>query len=222
MQDIDFEIRPNKRRKHISVGVDIFGNYFIATPIKTTAGSLKNLLKSDLEKIIKKLEPQRAKIRGHFYNEGEQFLYSGKYYTLKYSDFETPLLSLQGECFYLAKKHLHKAYDLFENWYTKALRERLKTLLPFWSEKIDVQPAKINIKPVKSIWGSCSIKSNITLSVRLALVPDDLLEYVLVHELCHIKVMNHSNEFWSVVSEYIPNYKNLRNQLKKNSYLYKW
>lgn len=77
------------------------------------------------------------------------------------------------------------------------------------------KPKNVFIKNQKSRWGSCSSLGNINLNLRLGLLPDDLFEYVLVHELCHLLELNHSDRFWAEVAKFIPEYKKRRAKLRK-------
>lgn len=74
---------------------------------------------------------------------------------------------------------------------------------------------KITIRNQKSRWGSCSSKGNLNFNYRIFLLPDELTNYIIIHELCHLKEMNHSKKFWNLVNEQIPNYKEKRRELKK-------
>lgn len=74
---------------------------------------------------------------------------------------------------------------------------------------------RITIRDQKSRWGSCSKKGNLNFSYKIALLPQHLADYIVVHELCHIGQFNHSKAFWSLVGEMIPNHKECREQLKR-------
>jgi len=73
---------------------------------------------------------------------------------------------------------------------------------------------KIFIKNQKTRWGSCSIRNNLNLNYRIKFLPVNLKEYIVVHELCHLKEFNHSKNFWMLVGQTIPDYKNIRKELK--------
>ena len=74
---------------------------------------------------------------------------------------------------------------------------------------------KITIKNQKTRWGSCSKKGNLNFNYKIALLPEKLSDYIIVHELCHLGAFNHSKKFWNLVARMIPNYKELRRELKK-------
>ncbi|MBI2673230.1 M48 family metallopeptidase [Candidatus Woesearchaeota archaeon] len=78
---------------------------------------------------------------------------------------------------------------------------------------------KIFFKNIKSRWGSCSSLGNINISTRLLFAPDDVLEYVCIHELAHLIEHNHSDRFWSLVEKAVPNYKEKEKWLKENGHL---
>mgnify|MGYP003393802311 CR=1 FL=1 len=73
---------------------------------------------------------------------------------------------------------------------------------------------RISIKNTKSRWGSCSKKGNLNFNYKIVLLPEKLADYVIVHELCHLKELNHSKNFWNLVSLALPDYKVLRSKLK--------
>ena len=79
-----------------------------------------------------------------------------------------------------------------------------------------VEPNKIRIRNIKYAWGSCSSNKNITINLKLVNKSEEEIKYVALHELCHLKYMNHSDKFWNLVEKYMPNYKEIRKQLKNN------
>ena len=77
----------------------------------------------------------------------------------------------------------------------------------------------IRIKNQKTCWGSCSVKGNLNFNYKILFLPPAVADYVIAHELCHLKQMNHSAKFWNLVSELIPNYKELKKELNAKSVL---
>ena len=75
-------------------------------------------------------------------------------------------------------------------------------------------PNKIIIKKIKYAWGSCSNKKNITINLELIKYSEQAIRYVILHEFCHIKYMNHSKDFWNLVKKYMPDYKQVKKEFK--------
>lgn len=84
-----------------------------------------------------------------------------------------------------------------------------------YAERMQVHFHDIQIKEQKSRWGSCSSKGNLNFNWRLVLMPQEVLDYVVVHELCHLRYMNHSKEFWAYVEEIMPDYMRWKKWLKE-------
>lgn len=84
----------------------------------------------------------------------------------------------------------------------------------YYAKIMDVSYGRITIRNQVSRWGSCSQKGNLNFNCLLMLCPAEVIDYVVVHELCHIKEMNHSKKFWSEVSHFCPEYKQHKAQLK--------
>ncbi|MCR5636195.1 MAG: M48 family metallopeptidase [Clostridiales bacterium] len=79
-----------------------------------------------------------------------------------------------------------------------------------------VEPAKLTVRNQKTCWGSCSKNGNISINCLVMFMPEEVIEYIIVHELCHLKEMNHSKNFWLEVGRILPRYKNSRKWLKEN------
>ncbi len=144
----------------------------------------------------------------------------------------------------MTDKELDAFAEKHENWILKQLenqkaeQEKIKDIKPLSKEEIDalrvsalekiiprvehyaaqlnVTYGKITVKHQKTRWGSCSSKGNLNFNCLLALAPDEVLDCVVVHELCHRKEMNHSNKFYSHVLSVCPNYFSQHKWLKEN------
>jgi predicted metal-dependent hydrolase len=97
----------------------------------------------------------------------------------------------------------------------KEALEFMKSRLAYFNTFYNYKIGRISIKNQKSRWGSCSSKGNLNFNYSLIHLPQELADYVIVHELCHIKELNHSKNFWNLVTVAIPDYKQRRATLKK-------
>ena len=220
----DFEVRRSSRRKRISVGFDTGAEtFFIAAPTKLAGTDILRILGPQISRLMDRLIPSAKRaLPPHKYEDGEKFYYKGVEYPLKrvHSEKEADLSFREG--FFFIGSASGNERKTFKAWYKRALYDEIRKILPEWTRRIKVNPASVNIKTVRSVWGSCSSKGNLTFSTRLALVPPDLLEYVTAHELCHLKHMDHSAAFWEELSGHMPDCKERRKMLRDQEYLYRW
>ncbi len=111
-----------------------------------------------------------------------------------------PDIAIQSEQHYL--QHKEKAL--------KTISQRVQKL----SEKYQFEPNQIRVKMLKTKWGSCSGKKNLNFNYKLIFLNQDLQDYVIIHELCHLKELNHTKKFWAHVASFIPEYKKIKNRLQ--------
>lgn len=98
--------------------------------------------------------------------------------------------------------------------YKKITRNLVLERLKYFNQHYYLVYKKISIRQQKSRWGSCSSRGNLNFNYRLCLLPGELADYIIVHELCHLKEMNHSQNFWQLVARVLPDYKQRKKTLK--------
>ena len=103
--------------------------------------------------------------------------------------------------------------ELLRAWFRQRAEEKLPERLNELAEPLGVAPAGVQIRAQKGRWGSCSSNGRISLNWRLVLLPLKLADYVLVHELCHLRHMDHSEDFWNLVASLIPDYRDRRERI---------
>ena len=155
------------------------------------------------------------------FSTGEEVSFFGEKYTIfhdvkhKGTCFENNLLKVGGDDIFLHRR--------VKDFLKKQAMEKLAELSLDKAKKIGVNIASVSIKDTKSRWGSCSTKGNINYNWRIVLAPIYVIEYLVCHEVCHLKHPNHSSDFWDEVKEICPDYKEGRSWLKiKGKNLYKY
>ena len=96
----------------------------------------------------------------------------------------------------------------------KEAEAELPPLVANRAERSGLQPAAVRIRYMRSQWGSCSAKGNLSLNSTLVCLPAELVDYVIIHELCHLRHLDHSPRFWSLVGEHCPDWRSLKKDLK--------
>ena len=103
-----------------------------------------------------------------------------------------------------------------EREFRRLAKEKIPKRVALFAEQVGVDYGKITIKDTKSRWGSCSYQGNLNFCWRLILAPEEVLDYIVVHELCHRLEMNHSARFWAEVKRVLPEYEKSKEWLKEN------
>ena len=119
----------------------------------------------------------------------------------------------------LARQEQAAALPKFTPEEIKAFAQKAMQIIPqrldFYAEKIGVTYNRITIRCQRTRWGSCSSQGNLNFNCLLVLLPGEIMDSVIVHELCHRKHMNHSKDFWNLVSKYCKDYKKIRKEMKE-------
>ncbi|MGR8979985.1 MAG: M48 family metallopeptidase [Gammaproteobacteria bacterium] len=173
----------------------------------------KQWILDSLAKLEKKTSPH-AKLAPELYHHGAKIPYLGSCYPLSIQT--TPLKRVKIEFFDNFIAHVpenlpplahHDAIkQALTAWMKKQLKLHVDTLIQQHGTLHQLFPRSIIIKTQKSRWGSCGIHNDISINLMLILAPLNVIEYVVVHELCHIKVRNHSPQFWALVAQHLPDY----------------
>ena len=153
---------------------------------------------------------------------GETFSYLGRNYRLKVLSGDTSSLKLIGG--YLeasisgsSKTQEDEVRSLLVDWYRIHARERLEEKTRRYAKILQVKPNRVSVKDYKSRWGSCSTTGNISYNWRIVMAPHRIVDYVVVHELCHLLEHNHSAAYWCHVERVVPDFRECREWLKRNS-----
>ncbi len=217
--DLDFEIRRSNRRKTLGLTVDRAGELVVHAPTETTNGDLRRWVESKLLWVHRKLL-QKAELTGTHHRlefvSGESIFWLGNAYRLKLVEHQKEPLVLDGEWFRLRRCSPEEALIHFRQWYidtgTPWLHKRVKS----WQRKTGTAPENIVIGDLGYRWGSCSKDATLRFNWCLLQLPVRLVDYILVHEMTHLAVRNHSPVFWKALDRALPDWKTRKLELEAN------
>lgn len=213
------------KRKTVTISINPVKGVIVRAP--------KNFRQVDLVKFIKKHETEilnaleKNTLSPQSFENGSHINYLGFQFTIVHKAFST----VSEPFVFIENDNLIVNYSLctsdiiskgIEDWFiaeaVRILAERSEILM----EQVGVKPTKITFRSQKTRWGSCSSKGSISLNWKLIFAPLEVIDYVIIHEMCHMHHMDHSKKFWEKVSQFDPNYKENKKWLKKNANLVYW
>jgi predicted metal-dependent hydrolase len=214
MIQIDKLVRSNRRTLSLIVEPD--GTLTVRAPSRMTEADIRRFIDVKADWIKRKQAVARKEaIAAHRYVDGETFLYLGKEIPLRLLQDQRPALVMDGT-FKLTRSAWPQAESVFEAWYKKQARAVLTERAEFFARKYRFNLGKIRITSARTRWGSCSAKQTLSFTWRLVMASLEVIDYVVVHELCHLRELNHSRSFWAQVESILPDYESHRKWLKQN------
>lgn len=221
-QSIDIERIVTKRR-NMAIKVFPDGRVKIYAPSRYPASACATFLESKKEWIKKHnllgVEKQRRTQKN--YQTGELHLYMGMSFPLdkKWKNgIKKPSVQLEENALVvcLPEEGQPAIKEILEKWYRVQAKEVFLARLAHYTAITGLKPNRVTIKAQKTRWGSCSGKKNLNLNWHCIKAPIEIVDYVIVHELCHLVHMNHSTEFWNLVRQMMPDFEWRRKWLKNN------
>ena len=204
------------KRKTLALIVEMDGTLTVRAPLRMKETDIQKFIEEKQSWIKRKQAKALKDAPVHRrYVDGETFTYLGEEIPLRIVRGGKPALVMDG-VFKLAKSAHPQAKSYFEAWYKKQARKVLTERIVQFARSQNFKPGKIRISSAKTRWGSCSPKKTLSFTWRLVMVPLEIIDYVVVHELCHLEEMNHSRAFWARVEAILPDYKRRRKWLKEN------
>ena len=205
------------RRKSLSMKFDKTGILIVNAPTFVSEGEVRTFLREHTRWIrlnyVKALD-MAENLREHEFKDGGKVLYLGKEYLIRVSG--------RGRVVKTAEEFVFpEGADaaVFERWLKARAKEYLPVRLRYRAYEMGISYRDLKISGAKSRWGSCSETGMITLSWRLMMCPEESIEYVIIHELCHRLHMDHSKDFWAEVEKFMPDYKKHKKWLDDHGYL---
>lgn len=218
MEEIKYKVVKSKR-KTVSITINSLGEVIIKAPHNITNKDIKNILDKRKGWILKNLD----KINSRKSLSDDEILYLGKIYKVRIliqPFLKREFITLLDEEILISLKKKENEKAVLVKWFKSQCEVKIKSSINKYLLIFNVLPKNILIKDHKSKWGSCTYDNRLNFNYRLIMAPEEVLEYVVVHELCHMVFKNHSKEYWDFVKNIMPNYKINHDWLKENGYIF--
>lgn len=215
------------KRKTIAIKISLDNGIEVRAPLKASKEDIMKVIKDNegwIRKTYEKIKKEASKAIDLKYETGEKIYFFGKEIEIEVKEGLKCTISFNGEKFLFKMESdvlqvPHKREQMGRELYIAYLRQAGKKYLELRTRQLAARYGfKVNtitIKNIKSRWGSCSTKNNINLNLRLMMADKKVIDYVIMHELCHTIEMNHSQNFWKLVESIIPDYKQSERCLKE-------
>ena len=209
----------NPKLKHIYLTFDNEGNLVIKSP-KVSQRKIEQLLLKKSSWINTSREKiQQKKGKPLDFSNTLELYYLGKAYPLHLVQHSKKRIhfDFDGEKFTL----FYHTYDErlfqihFDRFYKNEAQGHIPSRVEFWAEKMGLTPTNLRFRKTKRQWGSCSGKNVLSFNTMMMKLPHDVIQYIIIHELAHIKHKHHQKDFWQLVEQYEPVYKTQVKELKK-------
>jgi predicted metal-dependent hydrolase len=221
---IPFEERRSSQYRRITLSI-LSGRVRVSAPKHLSAKRMKEFLTDQQDWIYKHwlehcaLQNQMEKQ----YINGEQLLYRGNVLNLRIDrdNFHSIRVKLEGQTLVVLlpedltdDEYLANIRKSIMSWYKLEARRVLKNKLEVQAKRMQVTYNDFRLKDQKTRWGSCSSRGNLNFNWRIIMAPNEVIDYLIIHELAHLTHLNHSHGFWERVEAFIPEYKSCKKWLK--------
>jgi predicted metal-dependent hydrolase len=211
--DIQIILRKSPRAQRIQVKISK-GQAVLIVPTRVATASALEFLKLNKKWLIDRLSKQQR----ISFKPGSIISILGKEFTIKYNNSQTKGVSLNdkellicGNCSELEIR--------IKRFLASMLKRKITEIANFMGNKLGVTFNKISIRDMSSRWGSCSSTGNLSFSLKLIFTREEIVDYVVAHELCHLKEMNHGKNFWDLVEEIYPHWQQAKKWLREEGKL---
>lgn len=225
-------IRRRARRRTIAITVKQTGEISVAVAKGASLSQIREFLVSQsdwLQTQVAKFAQHRSQFPSPELRDLDLVPFRGKDLSLVYQAVDRRTISLrwsENQLLFQIPSYLWQNFEPkdphpeflgpLSRWYEAEARHWLTPRIEHWSHQMGVKPTSLSFRAQRTRWGSCSHRGHISLNWRMIVAPDHVTDYVLIHELAHLRHYDHSSRFWDFVAEFCPEFNAARNWLKEN------
>jgi len=205
------------KRRTIALIIERDSTLTVRAPIRAPQALIQQFIHEKTDWITRTREKLKSIVQtpARQYTDGETFLFLGSPFDLKLVKQQRPSLQFDSG-FTLSRTAQKKGEQVFTRWYKERALEIISERVNQYARQHNFNPKQVKITSAKTRWGSCSPNGTLNFTWRLVMAPLDVIDYVVVHELAHLNVKDHSSKFWKVVESIYPEYKKQRKWLREN------
>lgn len=226
VEDLTFQVKRSERRKTIGLTVERDASLVAHLPKDADIDQANELIKAKLVWVHQKLAAHKntrheTVFRRPEFVDGEGFYFLGKHYRLKLVDIDrsgppTPTVRFGGDRLLFRRDQVTAGEKRLAEYYTQAAHPYLNDTVHRWKKIVGVEPARyVQVMDLGFRWASCSSDRTLNFHWRIMQLPPQVIDYVAVHELTHLRFPDHSPAFWHEVSRVLPNYQTHRKWLRE-------
>ncbi len=216
--------RSARRRKTIEITIDPHEGVLVAAPVRVSPARIKSVVQDRAEWIVRKISESASEPRPREFVSGETIPYlgrqvkmfvepsKGKRATLKFDHWS---FRIQAPAALAGKRRRSLIRSELIAWYLLRAEDRMQRLVDYWRPILDVEPTRVLIRDQKRRWGSCSTNGTLRFNWRIVMAQPPLIDYLVVHEMLHLKTPNHSRGYWREFGRTMPDYEVRRRRLKE-------
>jgi predicted metal-dependent hydrolase len=218
-KQIDFKLEYSNR-KSLGITINPDADVLVKAPLDTSLDKIKEKLRKKAPWIIKQQSfflSFHPKTPSRKFISGETHLYIGRQYRLKIVDSKIDAVKLKGKFIEVSTIEKDKVKELVNDWYLQNARSKFRSIAqPFIEQfkKYNVEPTSIVLRNMPTRWGSCTPKGKIILNPELIKAPKGCIEYVIIHELCHLVYHSHNQKFIDLQTKEMPDWEKWKNKLE--------
>jgi len=226
MLEFEYEVVRRPRRKTASISVKPDNAVMVIVPSNLPRERVEQIVRSKIRWIRSRLRfnaETRERFKPKEYVSGEAFSYLGRNYRLKVIEGDPAPACLRQGRLTVSVPHPLTGKDREQHivraltaWYQKHALKRLKQKAARFARQIGVTPASTGIKAYRSRWGSCHRDGRVYFNWRIIMAPHSVVDYVVMHELCHLVHHNHSKAYWKLVAHAYPDFRDAKAWLRIN------
>lgn len=222
VRDIVYRLLPGSDRKTTDIVIERNGEICVRAPRRMTPAQVDDTVFSKRMWIYRNLAEWRdlnAARVAHEWVSGESFLYLGRHYRLELVREQDEALKLKDGRFHLLRTVVEEgghraAQDAFESFYRNKGLARLRERIAFYAPKAGVLAGEIEVKELGYRWASCLTNGGIHFHWKCLMAPLTIIDYIVVHELCHLHHRDHTEAFWNEVDKVLPDYRERKEWLR--------